>query len=66
MKIKVNGKEKEIPENYTVEDLVKELGITTPLFVVERNFKIVLKEDYAMTLIKENDNFEVVGFFGGG
>lgn len=66
IKINVNGNEKEVTANSTVENLVKELEITGTMFVIEQNLKIVQKEDYATTLVKENDSFEIVGFFGGG
>lgn len=66
IKVTVNGKEKEIQDNSTVEGLLKELEVTGTMFVVEQNLQIVAKEDYAITPVKENDVFELVGFFGGG
>lgn len=66
IKITVNGKEKEVSEGSTVENLLKELEVTGTMFVVEQNLQIVAKEDYATTPVKENDVFELVGFFGGG
>lgn len=66
IKILVNGNEKETNANSTVSDLLKELEVTGTMFVVEKNLQIVAKEDYATTLVKENDSFELVGFYGGG
>lgn len=66
IKITVNGKEKEVSADLTVESLLKELEVTGTMFVVEQNLQIVAKEDYATTSVKGNDNFELVGFFGGG
>lgn len=66
IKVTVNGKEKEIQDNSTVKDLLKELEVTGTMFVVEQNLQIVAKEDYATMPVKENDVFELVGFFGGG
>ncbi len=66
IKITVNGKQKEVFADITVDELLKELEVTGTMFVVEQNLQIVAKEDYAATSVKENDNFELVGFFGGG
>lgn len=67
MKIYLNGEEKEIPDNSTVSDLVKEMEELLPkLFVVERNEKVVYKEQYNNTDLLEGDKIEVVVFAGGG
>lgn len=66
IKVTVNGNEKEVSANSTVENLLKELQVTGTMFVVEQNLQIVAKEDYATTSVNENDSFELVGFFGGG
>ena len=36
------------------------------MFVVEKNLKIILKEDYSSEKIFDGDKIELVGFFGGG
>jgi len=66
IKIVINGKEKEVTEGSSVENLLKELEVTGTMFVVEQNLQIVQKEDYATTSVNENDVIELVGFFGGG
>jgi len=64
-KILVNGKEKEVSENYTINDILKELQIKGSMFVVEKNLEIVPKDEYT-TIVQDGNSFEVVGLFGGG
>ena len=67
MKIKLNGKDKEIAENSTIKDLIAEMEASLPkMFVVEQNLQIIYKEQYETQLIKEGDEIEVVVFTGGG
>lgn len=61
----VNGKEREIAENQSIEQLLGEMEIKSPMLVVERNRAIVPKERYD-EIIREGDQFEIVAFFGGG
>lgn len=63
--IVINGKNIELENTSTVEDLVTERSISG-MFVIEKNKEIIQKEDYATTPVKENDILEIVGFFGGG
>ena len=66
LKIKLNGQEKQISEETTVQDLLDEMNIKNTMFVVEKNLEILPKEHYISCQISENDNIEIVGFFGGG
>ena len=62
----INGKNIELETSSTVSEMLKERNVSGSMFVVEKNKEIVLKENYNQTSIKENDVFEIVGFFGGG
>ena len=66
LKIKLNGQEKQISEETTVQDLLDEMNIKNTMFVVEKNLEILPKEQYNLYKIVEGDNIEIVGFFGGG
>lgn len=64
----LNGEKKEFEaENGTmsVAKLV-EIQDLKGFFAVELNLKIINKEDYALTFIKDGDSVEIVGFAGGG
>jgi len=65
IKIIVNGKEREIEENLSINGLLSELEVKSPMLVVERNLQIVPKDNYS-DIIAAGDRFEIVGFFGGG
>lgn len=62
----INGKEQEIPESSTVQSVLNNMKLKSPLVVVEKNREIVQKEDYANNAVQEGDKLEIVGFFGGG
>jgi len=64
-KISVNGKEQEVSDEYTINDILKELKIKGSMFVVEKNLEIVPKDEYT-TIVQDGNSFEVVGLFGGG
>lgn len=65
IKITFNGNELEIPKESTIDDLLNIRQVSGKMFVVEKNFEIIQKENYGQK-IEENDNIEIVGFFGGG
>ncbi len=64
--LKINGKDITLKNTSTINELLQERKVTGNMFVVEQNLSIVPKEAYSTTPIKENDNIEIVGFFGGG
>ena len=66
IKIEVNGKEVEIQENSAVQDFIEERKVTGTMFVVEKNLKIIHKDEYLSEKIVADDKIELVGFFGGG
>lgn len=66
IKIEVNGKEVEIQEDSTIATFIIEKQVTGTMYVIEKNLKIVQKEDYSKEKIEPGDKLEIVGFFGGG
>jgi len=64
-KIIVNGKETEVSENFTINDLLSDLKVKDSLFVVEKNLEIIDKDQYKSS-VQDGDSFEVVSLFGGG
>jgi thiamine biosynthesis protein ThiS len=68
VKIRVNGTERLVPANLTVEALLRLLGVETSraAIAVERNRQIVPKDRRGTTAVAEGDAFEIVTLVGGG
>lgn len=66
MKVKINGKEKQLDDGLTVRQLLKQLNIPFETVVVELNGDIIYKEEYEKIILKDNDKVEIVRFVGGG
>ncbi|MDF1562672.1 MAG: sulfur carrier protein ThiS [Deltaproteobacteria bacterium] len=66
MKLRVNGEEREVPEDLTIETLLTHLEVRTSRVAVEKNRTIVPKSEYAGTTLREGDELEIVSFVGGG
>ncbi|MBK3332813.1 sulfur carrier protein ThiS [Persephonella atlantica] len=66
MKIVLNGEEKEVKENITIQELIKELGIKAPNYAVAVGMEVIPKSEYQTYRLKEGDRVEIVTFVGGG
>ena len=66
MNVVVNGKELEIKDNITIQELLKELKIEQKVMAVAVNMEIVKKDKWSEHKIKENDKLELLHFVGGG
>jgi len=66
MKVKVNGKVEEIEENMSVLDLLKSKNVEPRMVAVEVNSRMIEREEYATTVLKEGDEIEFLYFMGGG
>ena len=66
IKIKLNGKEKQIPENFKIEKLINDLKIPIKKVAIELNQEILDKKKLHKIKLKNNDNIEIVHFIGGG
>ncbi|MGN0181856.1 MAG: sulfur carrier protein ThiS [Candidatus Ornithomonoglobus sp.] len=64
--ITVCGKSLEGLEGKTITEMLSELGYKTTYIAVEMNGEILKRDNYASTILKENDKLEVVNFVGGG
>ncbi len=66
--ITLNGENKEFDTESGQLSVSKfaEIRNLKGFFAIELNLKIINKEDYDSTFIKEGDSVEVVGFAGGG
>ena len=63
----VNGKRREIPEEWSLADLLVSLELDPRLVVVERNGTILRdRESFPRVSLARNDSLEIVHFVGGG
>ena len=65
VQITLNGNKKEIPQGSTIETLLSSMDLPR-FFVVEKNLKIIYKEDYAVNILHDGDVIEIAAFCGGG
>lgn len=66
IRIRLNGKEREVRGDLTVSSLLAELELHPGMVVVELNREIVPRAGYAHARVVEGDQIELVHFVGGG
>ena len=63
----VNGAERRIPEDWTLEDLLASLGLDARTVVIEHNGTILRdRSSFASLRLSAQDSLEIVHFVGGG
>lgn len=65
MHLKINGSDRETSAPNLLA-LLDELGIPAPTVIIEHNYEIFKKEQFANRNISEGDNIEIVRFAPGG
>lgn len=66
IRVRLNGKDREVPEGLAVKGLLEHLELNPALVVVELNREILERKDYDQTPVREGDTLELVHFVGGG
>ncbi|MCH9725421.1 MAG: sulfur carrier protein ThiS [Planctomycetes bacterium] len=66
MLIQVNGETQEVPEEFTVSELLSQLGLQPKYLAVERNLILIPREEHASCTLQEGDRLEIVTLVGGG
>jgi thiamine biosynthesis protein ThiS len=66
IRVRLNGKDREIDGDQTVHDLLVALELRPELVVVERNREILPRDRYADVAVEDGDTLELVHFVGGG
>lgn len=65
--VTINGKAMDVSrEIETIEQLIDDLSLKSPVIIVEHNKHILQKEDHPKTIVQEGDTVEFVQFVGGG
>lgn len=65
MKVTINNKERDIPDNITVAEMLKHLEMRSKTSVWVNGYQLLLKE-YDGFKINENDVIKVLKIIGGG
>jgi len=66
IRVRLNGKEREVAPGLTVRGLLESLDLHPELVVVELNREILDRTRYADVPVQEGDTLELVHFVGGG
>lgn len=66
MKIKVNGEEREVASGLALTSLLQDLKLSPSIVVVERNRRIVPRNEYSNAQLADGDVLEIVQLVGGG
>ena len=66
VRIILNGEPRNIAARATLASLLVELKLTPDKVAIELNRRLVRAERYGETMLKEDDQVEVVTFVGGG
>lgn len=64
--ILLNGERREWPREQSIEHLLQDLALDARVVAVELNRLVVKRGRYADTMVRENDEIEIVSFVGGG
>lgn len=67
VQIKANGQTVDLEKETTLEELLVELRVATPMYVtVQLNEELVEQEAFGTTLVRDGDEVEFLYFMGGG
>lgn len=66
MRVTVNGEDRELPEGITLAELLAQLGVNLSAVVVERNGRVVGREEHDAVRLDPCDRLEIVRFVAGG
>ncbi|MES2677097.1 MAG: sulfur carrier protein ThiS [Pseudomonadota bacterium] len=66
IKITLNGDDKFIEPKSSLKNLLEELELDVKKIAIEKNYEIILPEDFAGNILSEGDRIEIVHFIGGG
>jgi len=66
MNLIINGENRNIKDNWTINDILKDLKIEDKVMAVAVNMEIVKKENWSNYIPKDGDKIEFLHFVGGG
>ena len=66
MRVRVNGKDRDLPESANLREYVASLGVNMAAIAVAVNGEVVKRGDLASVKLAEGDSVEIVRAVGGG
>lgn len=66
MFVRINGKQEAIEKKINLLELAASKNLSPERIVIERNQRIVPKNEWESVVLEENDEIELVSFLGGG
>jgi thiamine biosynthesis protein ThiS len=66
LNLRINGEDREVADNLSLQELVTQLNLTPERLAIELNQNVVRRADWGSTELNENDRVEIVHFVGGG
>ena len=67
MRIQINGEQREFPQSsLSLDALLEALSLPAQRIAVELNKTIVPRSQWEKTIVREDDQIEIVHFVGGG
>ena len=66
LRVRLNGKDREIEDGHTVTSLLESLDLHPGMVVVELNREILARDRYGDVPVGDGDTIELVHFVGGG
>ena len=66
MRLFINGESMEFESGKNIAEILEILGVEAKIFAIMLNAKLVKKDEYAHTILKDGDKIEMLQFMGGG
>jgi sulfur carrier protein len=66
MELEINGERRQIPDGWTIADLLVSLKVENRYCAVERNLELVPREQHRTCRLSSGDRIEIVTLVGGG
>jgi len=66
LQIQLNGESRDLADQCTLEDLVRDLSLTPQRVAIELNQSVVRRDKWSQTILNDGDRVEIVHFVGGG
>ena len=66
IKILLNGEERLIEAQTSIQKLVEDLELDVKKIAIEKNYEIILPDDFGGEVLSAGDKIEIVHFIGGG